>query len=351
MLIMKKISILIITVIGLAIIAPTVHAGNEERAGEAGASELLLNPWAASSGFGNANVASVQGLEGIFLNVAGTAFTNKTELGFTYTDYLSGAGIGINSFAFSQKVGESGAFSASVVSYNFGELDRTLVEAPDGNGTTFKPTYTNITVGYAREFSNAIYGGAAVKIINEGISNSKATGIAIDAGIQYVTGERDQFRFGITMQNVGPNMKFSGDGLSFKGTTPNGTIQTLEYRAREFELPSLIRMGLSYDLFLAENHNLLVAGNFTSNSFTKDNLHLGLEYGFMDYLRLRGGFIYEDGIFDEDERATVFTGLTGGLSVLVPLSKENGSRLAIDYSYRATAVFDGVHSIGARIIL
>ncbi|MDA3865505.1 MAG: PorV/PorQ family protein [Salinivirgaceae bacterium] len=348
---MKKISILIITVIGLAIIAPTVHAGNEERAGEAGASELLLNPWAASSGFGNANVASVQGLEGIFLNVAGTAFTNKTELGFTYTDYLSGAGIGINSFAFSQKVGESGAFSASVVSYNFGELDRTLVEAPDGNGTTFKPTYTNITVGYAREFSNAIYGGAAVKIINEGISNSKATGIAIDAGIQYVTGERDQFRFGITMQNVGPNMKFSGDGLSFKGTTPNGTIQTLEYRAREFELPSLIRMGLSYDLFLAENHNLLVAGNFTSNSFTKDNLHLGLEYGFMDYLRLRGGFIYEDGIFDEDERATVFTGLTGGLSVLVPLSKENGSRLAIDYSYRATAVFDGVHSIGARIIL
>lgn len=351
MMIMKKIKLLIIIVIGLTIIAPELHAGNEDRAGEAGASELLLNPWAASSGFGNANVSAIQGLEGIFLNVAGTAFVTKTELGFTYTDYLSGAGIGINSFALAQKVGESGTLSGAVVSYNFGDLDITNVELPAGTGSSFQPTYTNITIAYAREFSNAIYGGAAIKVVNEGISNVKATGVAIDAGIQYVSGERDQLRFGITMQNVGPVMRFKGDGLSFSGTTPNGTLQTLEYRERDMELPSLIRIGLSYDLFLAENHNLLVAGAFTSNSFTKDNFHLGLEYAYSDYLRLRGGFIYEDGIFDEVERATVFTGINAGGSVLIPLGKESGMQLALDYSYRATAVWGGVHSVGARIIL
>lgn len=351
MLIMKNIKLLIITLVGLAIIAPGLHAGNEQRAGEAGAGELLFNPWAASSGFGNANVASIQGLEGIFLNVAGTAFTQKTELGFSYTDYLSGAGIGINSFAIAQKVGESGVISGAVVSYNFGDLPIATVELPAGTGTSFSPTYTNITLGYARAFSNAIYGGAAIKVVNEGISNVKATGIAIDAGIQYVAGEREELRFGITMQNVGPTAQFKGDGLSFKGTTPNGTLQTMEHRGREFELPSLIRIGMSYDIFLAENHNLLVAGNFTSNSFTKDNLHLGMEYGFSDYFRLRGGFIYEEGIFDEDERSTVFTGLSGGVSVMVPLSKENDSRIAFDYSYRTTAVWGGVHSVGARIIL
>lgn len=332
-------------------IAPDTYAGNEERAGEAGASELLFNPWAASSGFGNANVASIEGLEGIFLNVAGTAFTNKTELGFTYTDYLSGVGIGVNSFAFSQHVGESGTLSGSVVAFDFGNIEKTTVELPDGDGTTFDPSYTNITLAYAREFSNAIYGGAAIKVINEGISNSKATGVAIDAGIQYVAGENDQLRFGITMQNVGPTMKFSGGGLSFKGYTPSGTLQTIEFREREFELPSLIRMGLSYDVFLAENHSILFAGSFTSNSFTKDNIHVGAEYAFSDYLRLRGGFIYEDGIFDEEERATVYTGFNGGVSVMIPLSSEKGSRFAIDYSYRATEAFDGVHSVGARIIL
>jgi hypothetical protein len=34
-------------------------AGNKDRAGEAGASELLINPWARSSGWGGANTASV----------------------------------------------------------------------------------------------------------------------------------------------------------------------------------------------------------------------------------------------------------------------------------------------------
>jgi len=351
MMIMKKIKLLIIIVIGIAIIAPKLHAGNEERAGEAGASELLLNPWAASSGFGNANVSAIQGLESIFLNVAGTAFVNKTELGFTYTDYLSGAGIGINSFALAQKVGESGAITGSVVSYNFGDLDITKVELPDGTGTTFKPSYTNITLAYAREFSNAIYGGAAIKVLNEGISNVKATGIAIDAGIQYVAGDREQLRFGIAMQNVGPTMRFKGDGLSFSGTSPNGTLQTIEYREREIELPSLIRIGLSYDLFLAEKHNLLLAGAFTSNSFTKDNLHFGVEYGFSEILQLRGGFIYEEGIFDEAERATVFTGYNFGGSIIAPLGKESGTKLAIDYSYRTTAVWGGVHSVGVRVLL
>lgn len=348
---MKKITFIIITVIVFSIIAPNLYAGNDERAGEAGASELLFNPWAASSGFGNANVASIQGLEGIFLNVAGTAFTQKTQLGFTYTDYLSGSGININSFGFSQHVGESGTLSGSVVAYNFGDIEKTTVELPDGDGTTFKTSYTNITVAYAREFSNSIYGGVAIKVVNEGISNVKANGIAIDAGIQYLAGENDQLKFGIAMQNVGPTMRFKGDGVSFKGYTPNGTLQTIEYREREFELPSLIRIGASYDIFIGEMNTIQIAAAFTSNSFIKDNLHFGLQYSFMEYLQLRGGFIAEKGILNEGVRTTVFAGPTGGLSVMIPLNKESGSKIALDYSYRATEAFDGVHSVGARIIL
>ena len=43
-------------------------------------------------------------------------------------------------------------------------------------------------------------------------------------------------------------------------------------------------------------------------------------------------------------------GLSAGVSVQVPLSKkENGLKLAVDYSYRDTYVFNGTHSVGARI--
>jgi len=79
----------------------SVFAGNEQRAGQAGASELLINPWARSSGFGGANAASIHGLESIYLNVAGTAFTTSTELLFSHSNWLVGTDIAINSFGFS----------------------------------------------------------------------------------------------------------------------------------------------------------------------------------------------------------------------------------------------------------
>ena len=63
-------------------------AGNEQRAGQAGASELLINPWARSSGWGASNVANVRGLEGMYNNIAGLAFIEKTELIFSRTNWL-----------------------------------------------------------------------------------------------------------------------------------------------------------------------------------------------------------------------------------------------------------------------
>jgi hypothetical protein len=55
-------------------------AGNEDRAGQAGATELLINPWTRSSGWGGINIANVRGLESQFNNVAGLAFTTKTDI-------------------------------------------------------------------------------------------------------------------------------------------------------------------------------------------------------------------------------------------------------------------------------
>ena len=37
-----------------------IFAGNEDRAGSAGATDLLVNPWARSSAWGSAGISSVQ---------------------------------------------------------------------------------------------------------------------------------------------------------------------------------------------------------------------------------------------------------------------------------------------------
>ena len=339
----------------ILILPVTVDAGNKDRSGQAGASELLINPWAGSSGWGGANVSCSRGLEALFTNVAGTAFTESTEIIFANTDYLRGADINLMAFGLTQRVGEAGALSIAIMSMGFGDISRTTINNPDPADAsigTFSPNLLNINIAYAKAFSNSIYGGFNIKIISESIADMSAQGIAIDAGIQYVTGELENVKFGISLKNVGPPMKFTGDGLTFRGfyTQFSTTSPTFQQRVSDFELPATLMIGGSYDFLFGESRFTL-AGTFVSNSFTKDQVIVGGEFSLKNYLQLRAGYTYEEGITSKADRTTVFTGPSAGISVQIPLNKEKGSVFAVDYSYRDTDPFDGVHTIGARISL
>lgn len=334
-------------------------AGNPDRAGQAGATQLLINPWARSSGYGGSNVSSARGLEAMFINVAGTAFTKKTELLFSRTQWLKGTDININAFGLTQRVGETGAIGLTVMSINFGDIPITTVDQPEGGLGTFSPQFINIGVSYAKGFSDNIFGGITLKVITEKISNVSARGIALDAGIQYLAGKNDQLKFGITLKNVGPRMKYSGDGLSIKTPIPGntqGATMTAEQRTAQFELPSLLSIGAGYDFYMKKDtagtktHRVTALGSFTSNSFSKDQYNIGLEYGWKNMLMVRAGYSYEKGIFNKDDRTTVFTGPSAGFTVEIPFGK-NKSTFGLDYSYRATNPFNGTHSFGARINL
>lgn len=343
-----------LAVVALLLQSGLTQAGNPDRAGQAGAMELLINPWARSSGWGGANSGAIHGVEASFLNVAGIAFTTKTEAVLSHSNYLKGSGIAINAFGFAQKVGESGVLGLSVMSMDFGDIMVTTTDQPEGGLGNFSPQYLNLGLSYSKIFSNSIYGGMTFKIINENISNLSARGIALDAGIQYMTGtneDKDNVKFGIALKNVGTPLKFSGDGLSSRSAAANGNYQlTIEQRTEGFEMPSLVNIGAAYDFKLAKDHRLTLAANFTSNSFTNDQYVLGLEYGFRNMLMLRGGFCYEPDILDDNLRTTVYTGPSAGMTLEVPMGK-SGKKFGIDYSFRATNPYDGVHSFGAKITL
>jgi hypothetical protein len=344
----KSIIAVLLTVV--LVLPLTTLAGNKERSGQAGASELLINPWARSSGWGGVNVANSFGLESLYTNVAGLAFTKKTELIFSHTEWLKGSQIGINNFGFGQKVGESGVLGVTVMSMSFGDIPITTTDLPEGGIGTFSPTYMNINVAYAKAFSNAIYGGFNLKLISESISDVGAQGIAIDAGIQYVTGERENIHFGISLKNVGPTMKFKGDGLSIRSFLPGQESQfTVEQRSAEFELPSQLNIGGSYAFLFNEIHTLTLAGAFVSNAFNNDQFIFGAEYNLKDYLMLRGGYTYEDGITSSTDRTTALTGPSAGVTIQYPLNKEKNSLFSIDYSYRATDPFKGCHTMAVRL--
>ena len=81
-----KLSIILLMTFGYSF---NVIAGNEDRAGEAGASQLLINPWTKSVGWGGANTASVTGLEAMSLNI-NTANSQKPAYQFL-SDFVKAA--------------------------------------------------------------------------------------------------------------------------------------------------------------------------------------------------------------------------------------------------------------------
>jgi hypothetical protein len=342
------------------------YAGNPERAGSAGAQELLINPFAGTSGWAGANTANTHGLEAVFLNVAGLAYTDKTEVIFSRTSWLGGSGIYINNFGFSQHVGETGVVGLNIMALNAGQIQVTNEQNPEGGIGTFNPTYINIGLSYAKKFSDNIFGGGTIRLIQEQISNVHATGVCIDAGVQYHTGKYDQLHFGIVLRNVGPTMNFSGDGLAFQADILNGTAYnntvggytaSFNEKSAAFELPSLLHIGLTYDFYLTKDsaglkkdYRLTVAGNFTSNSFTYDQYMLGMEFAFKKYFMVRGGYMYEKGI-NSVSTQTAFTGPSCGATMQLPFGKTKKSTFAVDYSYRATNPFSGVNTFGFRVNL
>lgn len=345
-------------------------AGNTERIGQAGASELLINPWARSSGMAGAGSAFANGVEAFNLNISGLAGINKTELYFTNVNLFSGAGISINSLALGQRVGESSVIGISVNAMSFGDLDITTVDNPSGGQGTFSPQYLNFAFGYAKAFSKSIYGGGAIRIVSESIQNVSAQGVALDAGIRYITGKADRMKFGIAIRNVGPKMRFTGDGLSETVLLQDAEF-TLNQRAEGFEMPALLNIGASYDIYLGggsassaegdsesetdpddikTDYRFTFAGNFTSNSFSQDQVRAGVEFGFMEYVAVRGGFVYETDVLSTlaEGRLSASTGPTLGMSLMLPFKTEK-SGASFDYSYRFANPLGGTHSIGIRV--
>ncbi len=110
----------------------SAFAGNEDRVGSAGASHLLVNPWARGSAIGDAGVATINGLEAQYNNIAGLAFLDKTQIKFNYSNWMGNAGISLNSAGFAQRVGESNVIAVSIQSMNYGDVPITTVANPEG---------------------------------------------------------------------------------------------------------------------------------------------------------------------------------------------------------------------------
>jgi len=357
---MRKISKISLAAVCAVTVSITSFAGNKDRVGQSGAPELLINPWARSTGLFGMNTSYVSGLEAMKSNIAGLAVDSTTEVGISHGAYLSGTGIDINDIAVAQAVGSSSVIGINIMSMGFGDIPQTDYFHPDGYGT-FHPQFLNVQFGFARQFSTHVNAGAAATYVSEQINNVSALGLAFEGGIQYVTGKADNFHLGITLRNLGTNMRFSGTGFAIDGeqkqSSPSYAV-TQYTPSEKFPMPTYLNMGFSYDFYLDQDHlptanstpkhKLTIMGNFTSNSFINDYLGVGAEYTFKNMFALRAAYRYEDGIGNSATTTTMYVGLAAGATVQSRLGA-GGPFVAFDYSFRPTQrPANGVHMFSLR---
>jgi hypothetical protein len=365
-----------------------VYAGNKDRAGQAAAPHLLINPWAATNGWGSAGVSFTKGIEATFSNIAGMAFSRKTEIAYTNIQYMLGSQVMINNLGLVQNLGqtktgaERGNLGLTVMMMTFGKIPITTGDQPEGGLGTYSPSAMNLALSYARSFSENIHAGVKFNLVNQNSADVRASGFTIDLGVQYVSGRNDQFHIGITLRNIGLPMKYTGDGMNVRSyLSNNGFISSLSIPTEEAEMPTLLALGVSYDFLFGDNsenagqgfkirrenaiHRLSVAGSFIANAYSRDQIIFGVEYSWLDFFQVRGGYTITGGMYDEEAVSTsIFLGPSVGVSLLAPLKKDQlmssstdltkkftSSRLALDYSYRFTKEWKGCHAIGLRLIL
>jgi hypothetical protein len=323
-----------------------VAAQKSDRAGTAGAAQLLIPVTARNSALGNnstGGLSTMSGLEGIFSNPAILSVNGGTAAMFSRMEYV--ADIGVNFIGLGQRIGNNN-IAFTLTSWDLGDIPVQTELAPEISDVTYNATKLTVGFTYARQLTDRISAGTTLKAVNEAIDDVSGTAIAFDAGMTYLVGETG-LRMGVSLQNIGSELRYSGTGMvrqvRLADQNPTATTNAVAIESAGVELPSLLNFGLAYTRGLGSQGSVTFMGNFRSNSFDQDQFSGGIELGFQDIVYVRGGYQYQ-----EDPDRTFFTGASVGAGLNLNVGD---NRLSVDYAYVPTDFFDAVQYITASVTL
>lgn len=274
--------------------------------------KMAMSPRAVAMGGAFGALADDSGA--VFVNPAGLAQSETTEVAVDFTTYLQDAKMGNISYS-----GRAGAnrFGFGATFMTVGDIDRfsrTDAVGPVQSLGTFSSNDMAFTLAYAKkEFMQetvaGLDGGLAVKLIRSSIDDNAAFAAAVDAGVIYRASEK--INFSMAVQNLGTAMKFEEE------SDP---------------LPLNLRAGMLYRPSAGLN---LVA---EINEYLQDEKFypaFGAEYWLRDALALRGGYKFG---YDTSNLGTE-VGLSLGFGIKV-------AGLGVDYAYLPFGDLGNVHRFG-----
>jgi len=315
-----------------------------QRTGTSGAAHLLIPVGPRGIAMGEANIATSNGIESLFWNPAGVAkMDGSADLLFSHMSYI--ADIGVEYGAIGANFEGFGVVSLSLKALSIGDILITTTSNPDGTGEVFTPTMVTAGLGFSRQLTETISVGFTANFISERIADVNASGIAFDVGVIYDNlASVNGLSIGFVIKNLGPDMQYSGSGLTAQGQL-NGLNRPPNYYTIEsapFELPSNFQIALGYKPVLDEINSVQFSGLYQNNNFSGDEYKVGGEYGYNDMFFVRAGYQFAPDISSEE----YIYGLTAGAGINYDVE---GFGIKIDYAYRDVEYFDGNHIIALTL--
>lgn len=343
--IQKRFQIFAVVLLAGMLVNTAAFAGGGNRVGTSSGVQLLIPIGARYLAMSGAAAAFCEGVESIYWNPAGMAkMPTRSNAMFSYMPWI--ADIGVSYGAVAVDMGNFGVMGASLKALNIGDIAVTTADQPDGTGEVFSPTYFTMSVSYAKQLTDQVSFGTNMNLINERLPRASATGVSVDAGIQYQNvGGLEGVLLGVVIKHIGPSMKYDGPGLYRRATDDDSdrAKSNLKIEAGSFELPSQVEIALAYQTDVSDVGSITATYLFQNNNFQHDLNTLGGEFNFNDLAFVRAG--YTMGLDMGDDYEYIF-GPTFGAGVHL---KTGGVDFWIDYAFNQREYFDSGNIFSVKV--
>lgn len=351
----KNINVVLLLILFVLVFNNNLYCQKPYRTGTTTANFLEMGMSSAGLAMGDAYVASVSDITGIYWNPAGIAKLEKNEAFFMHqpwvaniNNFFAGAGIVIDGI---------GTIGIGVTGVDYGQIGVTTMEYQKGTGEKYSAQDMAVSLSFGRSLTDWFTFGATFKYVSSKIWHSEANAYAVDLGVIVnthffsVTGKRkDGLRLGMSISNYGTRMKYDGIDLLFpydQEENAHGSNERImgKYELAEWELPLIFRVGLAVDPIVLDNQRLTLSVDALHPNNMSEQVNVGAQYQYSvpgtGTFYLRGGY---KALFLEDS----IYGTTFGGGVKIWTTPSLGFRF--DYSFQNIDVLGYVNSFSVGIL-
>jgi hypothetical protein len=293
---------------------------------------------ARATGMGDAMTSVNDRSLSLFYNPANSAFqTSLFDVSMGNVSWIADIDYQYAAVTYAPKNGLYGVIGFSFMGVDYGDIPETIRNNTELGYEvigSYNPSAIAFGVSYARAITSQFSVGANLRYVDVNLANAPI-------GLQEGAVVRRQFDNQTYAVDFGVLFKTGFESLNFAMSLRNYSNEVTYLRDAQ-ELPLTFRIGLSMNVFdltslNPDMHKLLVSVDANRPRDYYEQLMVGAEYGFMDRLFLRGGYV-----FPTDEQ-----GVSMGVGVNLPFARRYGVRA--DYSHTAFGVFNSVNRLSVQL--